>query len=226
MLLGGTSGGPYAQLTQDMATAVNDADNLRVLPIASDGAMTNVRDILLLRGVDLGISSVQALNALKASGEYGPDLDRRIAYVAQLPADIFHVLARPEYKSLQDLNGKKVNVLPKGAATASFGPKLLKAFGVEIAPVHATHGDAIQLMRAGEIDAALCICPIPVPAFAAVKEPGFKILEVPYVAALEQSYLPASVSSAHYPNLDCSGIERPNHRNEHSSDLLQLAAWQ
>jgi uncharacterized protein len=205
MLLGGTAGGPYAQLAQDMATVVNDGDNLRVLPIASDGAMTNVRDILLLRGMDLGISSVQALNALKSSGEYGSDLDRRIAYVTDLSADVFHVLARPEYKSLQDLNGKKVNVLPRGAATASFAPKLLKMLGVEIVPTNFTHSEAIQLMLVGEIDGAVCICPAPAPAFASVKEKSFKLLEVPYVAAFEQSYLPASVNSTHYPNLIAAG---------------------
>jgi TRAP-type uncharacterized transport system substrate-binding protein len=205
MLLGGTQGGPYAQLAQDMATVVNDADNLRILPVASDGAKTNVRDILLLRGMDLGISSQHALNALKESGEYGPDLDRRIAYITVLSTDTFQVLARPEYKSLQELNGKKVNVLPKGAFTATIAPKLLKMLGVEIVPVNYSHSDAIQLMRLGEIDGSLCICPVPLPAFASVKEQGFNLLEVPYIAAFEQSYLPASVSSSHYPHLVAAG---------------------
>jgi uncharacterized protein len=205
MLLGGTQGGPYAQLAQDMATVVNDADNLRVLPIASDGAKTNVRDVLLLRGVDLGISSHHALNALKESGEYGLDIDRRIAYVTVLSTDTFQILARPQYKSLQDLNGKKVNVLPKGAFTATIAPKLLKTLGVDIVPVNYSHSDAIQLMRLGEIDGSLCICPAPLPAFASVKEQSFNLLEVPYVAAFEQSYLPASVNSAHYPNLIAAG---------------------
>jgi uncharacterized protein len=205
MLLGGTAGGPYAQLAQDMATVVNDGDNLRVLPVASDGAKTNVRDILLLPGMDLGISSVHALEALKASGEYGRDLDRRIAYVTQLSVDTFHVLARLEAKSLQDLNGKKVNVLPKGAFTATIAPQLLKTLGVEIVPVNFGHNDAIQLLRTGEIDGAVCICPVPLPAFASVKEQSFKLLEVPYIAAFEKSYLPARVSSAHYPNLIATG---------------------
>jgi uncharacterized protein len=205
MLLGGTAGGPYAQLAQDMATVVNDGDNLRVLPVASDGAKTNVRDILLLPGMDLGISSVHALEALKASGEYGRDLDRRIAYVTQLSVDTFHVLARLEAKSLQGLNGKKVNVLPKGAFTATIAPQLLKTLGVEIVPVNFGHNDAIQLLRTGEIDGAVCICPVPLPAFASVKEQSFKLLEVPYIAAFEKSYLPARVSSAHYPNLIAAG---------------------
>ena len=78
------------QFAQDIAITVNDQDNLRVLPIAGDGAVGNVRDILMLRGVDLGITSVQVLNGLKASGEHGPNLEKRIAYIAQaVPGILF-----------------------------------------------------------------------------------------------------------------------------------------
>jgi TRAP transporter TAXI family solute receptor len=206
MLLGGSLGGPYLQLAQDIATAVNDKDNMRVLPIAGDGAVGNVRDILLLRGVDLGITSVQVLNAIKASGEFGPNLERRIAYIAQLSVDTFHVLARPEIGSLQDLNGKKVNVLQKGSGTSVFGPKILKPLGVEVVEVYATHNDGVQMMRAGEIDGALCVCPIPVPAYTTVKpDMGFKLLEVPYIPQFEESYLPASVTGEQYPALIAAG---------------------
>ena len=34
---------------------------------------------------------------------------------------------------------------------------------------------------------------------------GFKLLEFPYVAALEESFLPASLSSEIYPNLIAKG---------------------
>jgi uncharacterized protein len=206
MVLGGTLGGPYIQLAQDISRTVSDGDNLRVLPIAGDGAVKNVRDILLLRGVDLGITSVQVLNALKESGEYGPSLDRRIAYIAPLSADRFHVLVRPEYNSLQDLKGKKVNVLQKGSGTSVFGPRILKALGIEVEEVHLTHNEGVPLMRNGELDAALCLCPVPVPPFAGVKaEWGFKFLEVPYIAAFEESYLPASLAGETYPNLVAKG---------------------
>jgi TRAP-type uncharacterized transport system substrate-binding protein len=127
MILGGTLGAPYIQLAQDIALTLNDGDNLRVFPVASGGAVKNVSDVLLLRGVDLGITSVQVLNALKASGELGPNLDRRIAYIAPLSVDMFHVLARPEYTSVKQLSGKKVGVNLKGSGSHVFGTKILKA---------------------------------------------------------------------------------------------------
>ena len=67
MLLAGGLGQSDIQLAQDIALVVEDGDRLRVLPVASGGAVTNVRDILLLRGADLGVSTVPVLNDLKAS---------------------------------------------------------------------------------------------------------------------------------------------------------------
>src|SRR5262245_7704895 len=202
MLLGGTAGGPYMQLAQDIATGVNENDKVRVIPLASDGAIGNIRDILMLRGVDLAITSLQALNSLKESGEHGPNLERRIAYISPLTVGPLHVLARAEIKSVKELDGKKVNVLQKGSGTSNYGIQIFKALGVEITPVHHTHNDAVELMRNGRIDAALCVCPIPVPALAAVKgDLGFKYLEVPYIPELEDTFLPASLTNEHYPNL-------------------------
>jgi uncharacterized protein len=206
MVLGGYSGGSYSQLAQDIALTVDDGDNLRVMPVAGEGAVRNVRDVLFLTGIDLGITSVQVLNALKASGEYGPDLERRIAYIAPLSVDLFHVLARPEYGSLKDLAGKKVSFFLKGSATATFGPKVLKALGVDATEVHVSPNDGLQLMERGELDAVACICPVPVSAFPMVRpESGFRFLEVPYIPPFEQDFLPGSLTSAHYPNSIAAG---------------------
>jgi TRAP-type uncharacterized transport system substrate-binding protein len=210
MILGGALGASYIQLAQDIALTLNDGDDLRVLPLASGGAVKNVRDILLLRGVDLGITLVPVLNAVKESGEYGADVDRRIAYIAPLSVDTLHVLARPEYKSLQQLNGKKVGVNIKGSSTHTFGTKILKAAGVEVVEVYVNPNDAVHLMREGKLDAAMCLCAVPVPAWPGLaSDSGFKFLEVPYVPAHEASYLPANLASEIYPNLIAKGTKVP-----------------
>jgi uncharacterized protein len=202
MLLAGQVGQPYLQLAQDIAVAIDDGDRLRILPVASGGAVQNVRDILLLRGADLGISTVQALNDLKASDEFGPQLERQIAYVGVLSVDAFHVIARPGIKSLQDLKGKTVGFDTKGSGTQRFGPMVLKRLGIDVKEAHMPQADAIEAMRKGEIDATVCSCALPVPAYPAVNpEWGFKLLEVPYAPALEQEYVPATLTSASYPNL-------------------------
>jgi hypothetical protein len=56
-------------------------------------------------------------------------------------------------------------------------------------------------MRTGQVYASACVCSVPIPLFSAVSaDTGFKVLEIPYVDALEESFLPASLSSDNYPN--------------------------
>jgi TRAP-type uncharacterized transport system substrate-binding protein len=202
MLLGGILGGPWLQMAQDVAITVDDGDNLRVIPLAGGGAKSNLRDVLLLRGVDLGITRLDVLNDAKASGEFGPNLERRIAYVTALSVDMLQVLARPEVSSLKDLSGKRVNVYPKGSIASS----VFKTLGLEIEEINLAIPDSVQQMRTGQVYASACICSVPIPAFAGVSpEAGFKVLEVPYAAALEESFLPASLSSETYPNQIANG---------------------
>jgi uncharacterized protein len=205
VLMSGGLGGPYLQLANDIAVVNNDGDNLRVLPVVSSGSVSNVRDVLLAKGVDLGITTVQILNDLRASGELGPSLERQIAYIAPLTVETLHVLVGPEAKSIQDLKGKKVSFNLQGSGTARFGPRVFKSLGVEVDgvnQVYLSQGDAIQAIRKGEIGASLCTCQIPIPAFADVKADwGFRLLAIPYLAAFEQDYVPASLSRKYYPNL-------------------------
>src|SRR5215470_12508921 len=206
VLVCGSLGAPYIQLGHDISVVVNDADNLRVLPVVSDGAFTNVRDVLYLRGVDLGITTVQTLNALKASGEYGQNIDRFLTYIAPLSVDTLHVLARPGINSIYDLKGKRVSFNSKGSGTARFTPAVFKALGIPVEEVTMAQGDAIQAMRDGTLDATTCSCPMPLPAFPNVKpEWGFKFLDVPYGPAFEQDYVPASIVNENYPNLVAKG---------------------
>jgi uncharacterized protein len=202
VLMCGSLGAPYIQLGHDISVVVNDGDSLRILPVVSDGALTNVRDVLYLRGVDLGITTVQILNTLKTSNEFGPNLDRQITYIAPLSVDTLHILARPGIERIEDLKGKKVSFNSKGSGTARFTPLVFKALGIDVEETTMAQGDAIQAMRNGELDATACSCPMPLPAFPGVKpEWGFKFLDVPYVPAFEQDYVPANIANENYPNL-------------------------
>jgi len=202
VLVCGSLGAPYIQLGHDISVVVNQGDALRVLPVVSDGAFTNVRDVLYLKGVDLGVTTVQVLNALKTSGEYGPNLDRLLTYIAPLSVDTLHVLARPGINSIYDLKGKKVSFNSKGSGTARFTPEVFKALGIPVQEVTMAQGDAIQAMRDGTLDATTCSCPMPLPAYPEVKpECGFKFLDVPYGPQFERDYFPATISAENYPNL-------------------------
>jgi uncharacterized protein len=206
VLMSGALGSSYLHLADDIAIAVADGDNMRVVPAIGGGEAANVRDVLLMRGVDLGITTVQMLESLKASGEFGPGIDKQIAYIAPLSVETLHLLAGPGIESLQDLKGKQVAFGQRGSGTARFGPNVLKALGVEVAaPATNTYlalGDAMQAIRRRELVAVLSSGPVPVPALTGLKPgSGFKLLELPYAASLQQDYLPARFGSEHYPGL-------------------------
>ena len=108
----------------------------------------------------------------------------------------------PGIERLEDLRGKKVSFNSKGSGTARFTPLVFKALGIDVQETTMAQGDAIEAMRNGELDATACSCPMPLPAFPAVKpEWGFRFLDVPYIPAFEQDYVPANIAYENYPNL-------------------------
>ncbi len=104
--------------------------------------------------------------------------------------------------SIEGLRGKKVAFNNKGSATALFAPLVFAMLGIEVEAVFMSQPDALLKMQAGEIEATVCICPKPIPAYVAIRpETGFKLLEVPYAKPLEEDYLPATITHADYPTL-------------------------
>src|SRR5215472_15521026 len=201
-LMGGQPGATFSQLAHDISVVVEDGNNLRVLPVVGGAAVQNVEDVLYLRSIDMALTTQEAMNYLKATGELGQHLEQQLTYVATLFPNPLHILARGGAKSIRDLNGKKVNFNNKGSATAQFVPKIFKTLGVDAEEFYMAQGDAMEKLRRGEIDATICSCPVPVPAFVNVKpEWGLRFVTVPYDKPLQATYLPASMRNEDYPAL-------------------------
>jgi uncharacterized protein len=201
-LMGGQPGATFLQLAHDISVVVNDGENLRVLPVVGGAAIENVEDVLYLRSIDMAMTTQETLNYLKASGELGAHLEQRVTYIATLFPNPLQILARSGAKSIRDLRGKKVNFNNKGSATAQFVPAIFKTLGVDVQEFYMAQGDALEKMRTGEIDATICSCPTPVPAYVNVKpESGLRFVTVPFEGALQTSYLPGTISNEDYPNL-------------------------
>ena len=218
-LMGGQPGATFSQLAHDISVVVEDGNNLRVLPVVGGAAVQNVEDVLYLRSIDMALTTQEAMNHLKATGELGPHLEQRLTYVATLFPNPLQILARAGAKSITDLNGKKVNFNNKGSATAQFVPKIFKTLGVNAEEFYMAQGDAMEKLRRGEIDATICSCPTPVPAFANVK-PEWGLYRT--LREIDPGDLSASFDP--HRRLSCSGRERSgdNCRN-HRPSLVQLA---
>lgn len=201
-LMGGQPGATFNQLANDISVVVSGVNNLRVLSVDGGAAVENVEDVLYLRNIDMALTTQEAMDYLKTSGELGPNLDQRLTYIAPLFPNPLQILARSGAKSISDLNGKKVSFNNKGSATAQFVPKLFKILGVNVEELYLSQGDALEKLRNGEIDATICSCPAPVPAYATVKpEWGLRFVSVPWAKSIQANYLPAAIRNDDYPAL-------------------------
>jgi len=201
-VVSGNPNGTYLYLAYDMSAVLDDGNELRVLPVIGKGGYQNVMDILHLRGVDLGITQANIMSYLKKTGEFGPNIDARLAYVARLYNEEMHVLAGPGISRIQDLSGKKVNFSDVGSGTQFSTRLIFELLGIKAEEVNMGQGDGYQKVKSGEIAATVLIAGKPTGAFGKFKlEPGMTLLPVPYTEALEQDYLPTKLTSDDYPNL-------------------------
>src|ERR1700743_2324731 len=111
----GTIGGTYVQIGADLASVLDDGNNLRVLPIVGRGSVQSVADILFLQGVDIGVVRADTLDYLERKG-LAKDIKRQFTYVTKLYNEEMQVIASKSIHNLHDLEGKTVSVdLPNGS---------------------------------------------------------------------------------------------------------------
>ncbi len=193
--------GTYIRIAADLAAVLDNGETLRVLPMIGKGSVQNILDIMLLRGVDIGIVQSDAL-AYARGRRLVPGIDSMIQYVTKLYDEEIHVLAREDIHSLQDLAGKTVNIDLAGSGTAMTASLLFGMLGIAIRAAQDTQDVALARLRQGEIAAMVFIAGKPARLFSSVP-PGSSLhfLPIPATPALIETYLPSALSAADYPAL-------------------------
>ena len=200
-VISGGIGGTYIRIAADLQAELDDADNLRILPIIGKGSIKNIEDLLYLRGVDIAIVQSDVLTYLRNKNVYG-DLQDRVNYVTKLYNEELHLVARRDITDIRQLRGKKVNFGGKGSGTYMTSETVFGALGLKVTPSSHGYEDALEKVRTGELDAMVYVAGKPASIFTSVKkDDGLHIVPVPYTAELQQSYLPAKLSSKDYGNL-------------------------
>jgi uncharacterized protein len=200
-VISGTPGGTYFRMASDMSFVLDDADNLRVLPILGKGAGQNAYDIRFLKGVDLGFVRTDTLQQLHDDNRI-TNVDRHITYVARLFNDELHVIAPRDITDIRQLAGKKVTFDVKGSGTDYTGRSMFKGLSLEVEAINVDQPTAFDLLKRGEITAAVSVAAKPVAIVANFDGGGrFHFLPVPYVEALADRYFPATLTSKEYPKL-------------------------
>lgn len=202
---GRTEGAPL-RFAAELARALDDGDNMRLLPIVTRGPFDNMADLLLLKGVDAAILFGDTLEHFQKV-ERVPRLLERVNYVANLFPSEVHIFVRPEINSIQDLAGKPVNFNSQGTAAAYTGPLIFRRLGIQVQEKFDPHPTAMREMRTSDKYAAtFWVTTKPIEPLAKGDfPPGFKLLTVPYTKELEDLYLPATLENTDYPKLIAQG---------------------
>ncbi len=192
----------HLRLVEDMATVLDDGLDMRIIPMVGKGAVQNVFDLLHLKNIDMGITQADVLSYLKRDSELGPTIDRKLLYVTKLFNEELHLVASEKIADIKGLEGKRVNVGSIGSGTQLTSSLLFSALGINIVPVNMTQAEALAAIRSGKLDASLIIAGKPSPIFdIAGIEDGVRFLDIPYVAELENDYLPTILTAEDYPRL-------------------------
>jgi len=109
-IMAGSPDGTDLGIAYDIAQVVDDGNNLRVLPIVGNGAAQSVKDVMFLKGVDMGITQANILKYFAHTGELGPNFIDRIVYVAKLFTEEVHIIARSDVTDIKQLNGQIVKL--------------------------------------------------------------------------------------------------------------------
>src|SRR5262249_37455044 len=193
--------GSFIRFASELSKALDDGDNLRILPIVTYGAAENISDLLYMKGLDIAITHADVFDFYKKSGE-ARNVEQRINYISQMHNTEFYVLARSGINSLEDLAGKKVGFDIKGSGPSVTGPMIFERLGIKVEPVYLNHTLAIERMKNGEIAAIFQLGAKPNDFLAKLKpEPGMRFLPLNWGQKFSDYYLPAKLTHDDYPNL-------------------------
>jgi TRAP transporter TAXI family solute receptor len=209
-IISGGSGSTYLQIACDLAAVLNDGDNLRILPIVGIGGPQNIRDVLKLKGIDIGLVQTSILNSFRSSDEALGINENKIVYIAKLFNEEVHLITRSEFRSLEDLQGKKVNLAEKGSDASYVLRDVFKRFGIKVDEVNVTQADAVGMLKSGEIAATALVAGKPSQLVKDLKfDAGMRFLPIPYSKEVSSDYLPAKLTAEDYPNFISPGQSVP-----------------
>jgi TRAP transporter TAXI family solute receptor len=208
-IVSGNINGTYLSVAYDLSAVLDDSNNFRILPMIGKGAAQNIRDVRYLRGVDLGIAQSDLLGYFRDTRELG-NLQDRIVYIAKLFNEELHIIVRDNsgITSIDQLEGKRVNVSDAGSGTQLSAKFMFGLLGIKFQEMNMGQADAFEKLKSNEIDATVLIAGKPAASMAKLRaSDGYRILPVPYPKALQRDYLPATLTSQDYPNLIAQGRE-------------------
>lgn len=205
-IMAGSAQATDLAIVQDIAAALDDGDALRVVPMVGQGPAQSLKDVMFMRGVDMGITHTNVLKHFARTGEVGTGITSQVTYIAKLFNEEMHVVARAETRDLSALEGKTVNIGLSGSGAEITARLVFEALGITVREVHLNEADALAKLKSGGIDATVVVAGKPTPILSQLdRGDGLKLLGVPYIKGLEADYYPAALDNNDYPGLIADG---------------------
>lgn len=221
------------RFADDMRAVLNDMSpgGMRILPMIGVGGVQNLQDVLFLKGVDLAVVDQDVFDKIrKKDPVMFANISQRVHYIAKLYNAEFHVLARRDIRSYEDLVGKKVNLQLKDGTTAIAAESIFSSIGIKIEPTYYDDSMALEKLREGELAAMAILTGAPRAVLETItKAEGFHFLPLDDqslpnrdLSSLYVTYLPAELTHDYYPNLIPPGESVPTIANR---AILAGYAW-
>jgi TRAP transporter TAXI family solute receptor len=196
----GSATGISVNIAEDLANIIDDGATRRVLPVIGKGALQNITDLRVLRGVDMAILQQDVLDNVRQQKTMAGV--ENLTYVTKLYNEEFHLLARPEIKSVADLANQKVNADIRGAGTAVTAGRLFDLLKVSVTITNFDQQTALQKLKKGEIAALAYVAGKPAPLFRGLKaDDGLHFISIPLDPKVTAAYVPTRLTNADYPDL-------------------------
>ena len=203
-VISGGADGTYIRIAADLANVL-DGENLQVIPMIGRGSLQNLKDIMYLRGTDIGIVQMDAREALKSEGLQDKAVER-LRYIARLYNEEVHIVATSEITDIRQLQGKKVNIDKVGSGTNLTARLIFQKLGIQPEFTIYDQTTSYERLRRGDIQAAMYVAGRPVRAIADLPEnSGLHLLSIPFEGEIADSYFPAKFTASDYPRLVVDG---------------------
>jgi len=198
---GGQLSGTYMTFANELAEVLDDGDNLRVIPIVTYGAASNLEDLLYLRNVDVAVTQADVFEYFRTQRKIS-NLESRVNYIIRLPVSEMHVLARTDINSVEDLSGKKVSFGPAGSASSLTGTIVFQRLGVQVEQVLYDNPTALQKLKTGELAALVRVIGKPIDFFAKIPaNSGLHFVPIPFSKTFADHYTLGEFTNKEYPAL-------------------------
>jgi uncharacterized protein len=202
---GGLIDGTYMRFADELAKVLDDGDNLRIMPIVSYGAASNLEDLIYLRGVDVAITQSDVFEYFRTERKT-PDLQNKINYILRLPIAELHILAKTDIQSIEDLRGKKVNFGPAGSGSSLTGTIVFQRLGVKVEQVLIDQQSGLQKLQSGELAALVRVVGKPVEFFNRIPpNSGLHLVPIPFTKMFADYYTLGEFDAKDYPSLIAEG---------------------